>query len=174
MDDLLLFAAIAVPLFFLLFVIFRREWTLWLEARLSGAPVRALDLVRMRLRGIDARPFVKARMTAAATRCHVPPEELLRHHLAGGRVVSVIEPVVSASRRRLDVPFEKACALDLEGLDVLGGVTYLINHEDAPEDDASSIAPPKSGWSVVERLDSHRAEVLKRLSRRTESKKRTR
>ena len=107
MNGFIAIAAFFVLCLFLLFVILRKEWALWLEAWLSRAPVRMRDLLKIKLRRVDPRPFVQARMMASATKCDVAPTDLLRHHLAGGRVSNVVEAVVAASRRHLDLTFEK-------------------------------------------------------------------
>ena len=59
-------------------------------------------------------------------------DALASHVLAGGRVQGVIEGLISAKRSKIDLSFEKACAIDLatlrtEGKSVTEAVTTSVN-----------------------------------------------
>jgi uncharacterized protein YqfA (UPF0365 family) len=63
-------------------------------------------------------------------------EALEAHYLAGGDVIKVIKALISADKANLDLSFERACAIDLAGRDVLDAVRTSVNPKviDAPRE----------------------------------------
>jgi uncharacterized protein YqfA (UPF0365 family) len=48
------------------------------------------------------------------------------HHLAGGNVKKVVAALISADKANIDLPFERAAAIDLAGRDVLDAVKMSV------------------------------------------------
>jgi len=102
---------------------------LWFQAYWSKAPVRFLELLGMSLRKVNARTIVQARIMA--TQAGLGPDFTARrleaHYLAGGDVPRVIRALIVAHRADLDLDFDRACAIDLAGRDVLDAVQTSVN-----------------------------------------------
>ena len=52
--------------------------------------------------------------------------KLETHFLAGGNVDRVINALIAAQRANIEMPFEKACAIDLAGRDVFQAVQMSV------------------------------------------------
>ena len=102
---------------------------LWFQAYWSKAPVTFLELVGMSLRQVNARTIVQARImaTQAGIGREIPVRRLEAHSLAGGDVPRVTRAIIAAQRAGLDLDFDKACAIDLAGRDVLDAVQTSVN-----------------------------------------------
>ncbi len=92
--------------------------TLYLQARLHGAPVHLLDLIAMRLRGVDLRAVVFTRTRAIENGIELSTSELEVHALAGGRITNVVTALIAAKKGGLDLNFSTACALEPRIIDV--------------------------------------------------------
>jgi len=102
---------------------------LWFQAFWSKAPVTFLELLGMSLRKVNARTIVQARImaTQAGIGRDVSARRLEAHYLAGGDVPRVIRALIAAHRADLDLDFDRACAIDLAGRDVLDAVQTSVN-----------------------------------------------
>jgi uncharacterized protein YqfA (UPF0365 family) len=102
---------------------------LWFQAYWSKAPVTFLELLGMSLRQVNARTIVQAKImaTQAGIGREIPARRLEAHYLAGGDVPRVIRAIIAAQRAGLDLDFDKACAIDLAGRDVLDAVQTSVN-----------------------------------------------
>jgi uncharacterized protein YqfA (UPF0365 family) len=102
---------------------------LWFQAYWSKAQVTFLDLLGMSLRKVNARTIVQARIMAiqAGLGPDITPRRLEAHSLAGGDVPRVIRALIAAQRADLDLDFDRACAIDLAGRDVLDAVQTSVN-----------------------------------------------
>lgn len=49
------------------------------------------------------------------------------HYLAGGNVDRVVNALIAAQRAGIPLDFERACAIDLAGRDVLNAVQMSVN-----------------------------------------------
>jgi len=123
---------------------------LWFQAFWSKAPVTFLELLGMSLRKVNARTIVQARImaTQAGIGRDVTARRLEAHYLAGGDVPRVIRALIAAHRADLDLDFDRACAIDLAGRDVLDAVQTSVNPKviDCPDS-----ASGKSTLSAVAR-----------------------
>ena len=123
---------------------------LWFQAYWSKAPVTFLELLGMSLRNVNARTIVQARImaTQAGIGRDVSARRLEAHYLAGGDVPRVIRALIAAHRADLDLDFDRACAIDLAGRDVLDAVQTSVNPKviDCPDS-----ASGKSTLSAVAR-----------------------
>ena len=128
---------------------------LWFQAFWSKAPVTFLELLGMSLRKVNARTIVQAKImaTQAGIGRDISARRLEAHYLAGGDVPRVIRALIAAHRADLDLDFDRACAIDLAGRDVLDAVQTSVNPKviDCP-DSASGIATALSIGSGPIRL----------------------
>ncbi|MHC4476086.1 MAG: flotillin-like FloA family protein [Planctomycetota bacterium] len=95
---------------------------LWLQAKLSRADVKYAELVGMWLRHSDYRTIVLCRITAVQGGLNLSTQELESHHLAGGRVANVVRAMIAAKRKNVDLSWENATAIDLDGRDICAEV----------------------------------------------------
>jgi uncharacterized protein YqfA (UPF0365 family) len=101
---------------------------LWFQAYWSKARVTFFELLGMNLRKVNARTIVQARIMAAqAGLGDITSRKLEAHYLAGGDVPRVIRALIAAQRADLDLDFDRACAIDLAGRDVLDAVQTSVN-----------------------------------------------
>ena len=114
-----------VVLFFLFFVF--QFVGLWVQALVSGAPVRLIDLIMMKFRKVNAREIVYNRISAKKAGIDLPSDYLESHFLAGGRVTNVVRAMIAADRAKIDLSWEGATAIDLAGRDILGAVKTSVD-----------------------------------------------
>ena len=102
---------------------------LWFQTFWSKAPVTFLELLGMSLRKVNARTIVQAKImaTQAGIGRDISARRLEAHYLAGGDVPRVIRALIAAHRADLDLDFDRACAIDLAGRDVLDAVQTSVN-----------------------------------------------
>jgi len=112
-----------IVIFILVFVvynlIFLKFFRLWLQAKLSRADVNFFELIGMKLRKVDARTIVLSRITAVQAGLTLTTQDLESHFLAGGNVPKVVRAMILAKRKKIDLSWEEATAIDLGGRDVL-------------------------------------------------------
>ena len=121
---------------------------LWFQAYWSKARVTFMELLGMSLRKVNARTIVQARImaTQAGLGTDVTSRRLEAHYLAGGDVPRLIKALIAAQRADLDLDFDRACAIDIAGRDVLDAVQTSVNPKviDCPD-----MASGKSTLSAV-------------------------
>jgi len=100
---------------------------LYLQAWVSGAKVRFIDLVMMRFRKVKPRAIVENRITAKKAGLDIPTDMLESHYLAGGRITNVVRSIIAADKARIELPWEVATAIDLAGRDILDAVRTSVN-----------------------------------------------
>ncbi|MBL9149345.1 MAG: flotillin-like protein FloA [Phycisphaerae bacterium] len=111
----------------LIFVVFIFQFIqLWLQALLSGAPVRLLALVMMRLRKVSPPVIVLSRITAKKAGLDISTDLLEAHYLAGGNVERVVRAMIAAEKAKIQLPWERATAIDLAGRDILDAVQTSV------------------------------------------------
>ena len=81
----------------------------------------------MQFRGVKADVIVDQLISAKNSGLHVTANELESHYLAGGNIATVIQAIIQAKQAKIPLPFEKACAIDLAGRDVLDAVNMCVN-----------------------------------------------
>jgi len=109
--------------FFIVFQFF----SLWLQALVSGARVRLIDLVMMKFRKVDPRTIVYNRISAKKAGLEVSTNQLESHYLAGGRVTNVIRAMIAADKAKIDLPWDRATAIDLAGRELLDAVKTSVD-----------------------------------------------
>ena len=110
-----------------MFAVIAQFFNLWLQAFLSGANVKFLALIGMRLRKVRPEVIVLSRIKAVKAGIDISTNQLETHYLAGGRVPSVVNALIAANRARISLPFDTACAIDLAGRDILDAVQTSVN-----------------------------------------------
>jgi len=100
---------------------------LYIQALLSNARVRLLDLIGMRLRKVDIRTVVFSRIRAVKAGLDISTAQLETHYLSGGRVPNVISAMIAARNARIELPWNVATAIDLAGRDILDAVNTSVN-----------------------------------------------
>ena len=85
-----------------------------LKARASGVPVKFIELIALELRKIPLDVIIDARIKAANNGINISIDDLSTHHLAGGDVHMVMQGLLKAKEKNIDLSFDHACALDLQ------------------------------------------------------------
>ncbi|MCP4069540.1 MAG: flotillin-like protein FloA [Phycisphaeraceae bacterium] len=121
--------ALAVAVLFALVVlaIFGRFAGLWIQSIVSGAPVGLLDLFMMRLRKVSPGVVVSNRITAKKAGLELSAAQLEAHYLAGGTVERVVRAMIAADKAKIDLPWDRATAIDLAGRDILEAVRTSVD-----------------------------------------------
>ncbi len=91
---------------------------IWIRALAAGAPVSVVNLVGMKLRGINPTRIVDARIMALKAGLSVETVDLEAHYLAGGSIGKVVRALIAADKANIALDFKKACAIDLAGRDI--------------------------------------------------------
>ena len=99
---------------------------LWFQSRFSGVRVPIGALIGMKLRKVQPRRLVESLIQARKAGLQINISQLETHLLAGGNVNRVINALIAAQRANIDLPFEKACAIDLAGRDVFEAVQMSV------------------------------------------------
>ena len=108
-------------------IIIIRFFGLWLRALVSGARVGLGRLVGMWIRRVNTNIVVDSRIVLVKGGLPIHTDLLETHFLTGGDVVRVSRALVAASKAKIDLPFERAAAIDLAGRDVLDAVKTSVN-----------------------------------------------
>ncbi len=118
-------AVIAVILGFIFLVNFGRLYIMALAAR---ARVGMGELIGMWLRGVSSNVIVRAKIQAwKAGLTEISTDDLEAHYLAGGRVINVVNALISAERAKIALDFPTSCAIDLAGRDIVDAVNTSVN-----------------------------------------------
>jgi len=99
---------------------------LWISAISAGVRVNIFSLVGMRLRRVHPYYIVRPLIKISKANIPVSISQLESHLLAGGRVDAVVDAMIAAHRANLDLPFERAAAIDLAGRDVFEAVRMSV------------------------------------------------
>ncbi len=86
----------------------------WLRAYASGAPVTFIELIALALRRIPVRKMVDTRITLIKSGFNVSVDDLSTHYLAGGNINMVMQGLLKAKEKNIDLSFDQACAFDLQ------------------------------------------------------------
>jgi len=101
--------------------------SLWFQALLSGARVRLIDLIMMRFRKVRPQEIVFNRISAKKAGLELSTDALESHYLAGGRVTNVVRAMIAADRAKIELPWDRATAIDLAGRDILEAVRTSVD-----------------------------------------------
>ena len=127
---LLVIIGVGALAFCLLFLKFFR---LWLQARLCRADVKFSEFIGMWLRKVDVQTIVLSKITATQAGLTLSTKDLESHYLAGGQTANVVRAMIRAKRDSIDLSWEDATAMDLDGRDVFSEVLALVDAKKSPE-----------------------------------------
>ena len=133
---------------------------LWISAVAAHVKVRMFDLIGMRLRRVPPSKIVFPLIKAVKGGIKVNVNQLEAHYLAGGNVDRVIDALIAANMADMNLPFERAAAIDLAGRDVLEAVKMSVTPRVIETQNVSGVA--KDG---IELLASARVTVRTNLDR---------
>ena len=111
--QLIAFGIFALIMFILSTVVLTLGLT-WLRAYASGATVTFMELIALKLRAIPVRKIVDTRITLVKSGFNVSVDDLSTQYLAGGDVIMVMQGLLKAKEKNIDLSFHQACALDLQ------------------------------------------------------------
>ena len=100
---------------------------LWISAIAAGVNVGIFNLIGMRFRRVPASQIVMPLIKANKAGLGLNANQLEAHYLAGGNVDRVIDALIAAHRAQIPLTFERACAIDLAGRNVLEAVQMSVN-----------------------------------------------
>jgi len=125
---IILTVVIIVLIIIALVVIFvvSKFFNLWLQARVSGAPVSFGSLIGMWFRKVNTNTIVLSRIQAVKAGINVSTNQLETHYLARGNVPRVTNALIAADRAKIELPWDTACAIDLAGRDILEAVQTSV------------------------------------------------
>ncbi len=166
MPSTILIVIIVVPALIIFFVV-ASFVSIWLKAKLNGAPVGWLNLLGMRLGGVPYSLVVDARITAVKAGIEVTTDKIAAHYLAGGNVVPTVQALVAAQKAGIMLDWDRACAIDLatkgSGKSVVEAVRTSVDPKviDCPN--------PESGRTTIDGVakDGIQVKVKARVTVRT-------
>jgi uncharacterized protein YqfA (UPF0365 family) len=100
---------------------------LYIRAKVSGAPVRLMELIGMRFRKVNSLVIVNSRIQAMRAGLNITQAEMESHMLAGGNVQRVILAMIAANKANIELSWRTATAIDLAGRDILDAVQTSVN-----------------------------------------------
>jgi uncharacterized protein YqfA (UPF0365 family) len=81
----------------------------------------------MKFRKVDPRTIVYNRISAKKAGLEISTNQLESHYLAGGRVTNVVRAMIAAEKAKIDLPWDRATAIDLAGRDILEAVKTSVD-----------------------------------------------
>jgi uncharacterized protein YqfA (UPF0365 family) len=128
--DYVLYAIGAVVLL-VVGILFLNFGMIYIRALFSGAKVTFTELIALRLRSVPVGMVVDGRITAVKSGLPLTIDDLSTHYLAGGNVQMVVLALIAAKKAAINLPFDRACAIDLAtkgtGRTVLEAVKTSVN-----------------------------------------------
>ncbi len=164
---LIALGVVGLIVFLIVFFVVISFINIWIQARMTGAPVSFLTLLSMRLRRVPIGLVVQSRITAVKAGIPLTTDQLEAHYLAGGDVNQVVRALIAAEKANLNLGFNQAAAIDLathqSGKSVFEAVMTSVNPKviDCPN--------PASGKQVITGVakDGIQLQVKARVTVRT-------
>lgn len=120
---------------------------LWFNALVSGVRISLVQLIFMRWRKVPPQLIVSNLIAATKAGLSINRNELEAHFLAGGKVNSVVNALISADKANINLDFKTATAIDLAGRDVFQAVQMSVNPKVIDTPPVSAVA--KDGIQLV-------------------------
>lgn len=143
----ILIAIGVAAIFFLWLIFYFIPVGLWFSALVSNVRISLLQLVLMRWRKVPPGIIVTAMINSTKAGLNLSRDQLEAHYLAGGRVKSVVNALISAEKANMGLDFQTAAAIDLAGRDVLEAVQMSVNPKVINTPPVSAIA--KDGIQLI-------------------------
>ncbi|MFO8055654.1 MAG: flotillin-like protein FloA [Bacteroidales bacterium] len=134
-------------IFFLWLIFYFIPVGLWFSALVSNVRISLLQLILMRWRKVPPGIIVTAMINSTKAGLNLTRDQLEAHYLAGGRVKSVVNALISAEKANMGLDFQTAAAIDLAGRDVLEAVQMSVNPKVINTPPVSAIA--KDGIQLI-------------------------
>ncbi len=150
---------VIVIIFFVLFFNFI-PIGLWISAFAADVRIGIFTLVGMRLRRVQPKKIIIPLIKSSKAGLNLNVNQLEAHYLAGGNVDRVVDALIAAHRADMNLPFERAAAIDLAGRDVLDAVKMSVSPKVIETPNVSGVA--KDG---IELLAKARVTVRANLDR---------
>ena len=129
---LIVFFVIVAILFFASVTVFFEHFGLWLQCRLSGAPVPFSRFVRWKRGRLNGRTLALAHIRLRKEGIDVPLERLESVVAGGGGLLDCVFALIYARRAGLDMTWDEIAAMDSEGLNPLEEVRRVCGPEQEP------------------------------------------
>lgn len=100
---------------------------LWIRAIASNVKVGLGQLIGMRFRKVSPSRIILPGIKSSKAGLDISIAKLETHYMAGGNVDRVVEASIAAQRASIDLSFERACAIDLAGRDILTAVQMSVH-----------------------------------------------
>ena len=113
-------------------LLFLKFFRLWLQAKLCRADVKYSEFIGMWLRKVDVRVIVLSRIIAIQAGLPIATKDLESHFLAGGHPASVVRAMILAKKESIDLSWDDATGMDLDGRDAISEVQALADAKKGP------------------------------------------
>ncbi|OPX42144.1 sigmaW regulon antibacterial [Ruminiclostridium hungatei] len=155
-----LYTIIAVVIVFIILFFNFIPVGLWISAFAADVRVGIFSLIGMRLRRVLPKKIIIPLIKSTKAGLNLNLNQLEAHYLAGGNVDRVVDALIAAHRADMNLPFERAAAIDLAGRDVLEAVKMSVSPKVIETPSVSAVA--KDG---IELLAKARVTVRANLDR---------
>ena len=125
---------------------------LWISSMAANVKISILNLIGMKLRRVVPSRIVIPLIKARKAGMNLGVNQLEAHYLAGGNVDNVINALIASERAGIELPFEKAAAIDLAGRDVLEAVKMSVNPKVIETTNVSAVAKDRIELLVKARV----------------------
>ncbi len=149
---------VVAGIFVLVFIfVFLKYANLYIRSVLTGAGIGLFDMFAMSLRKVDPAVIVNSKVMLVQARIEgIERRDLEAHLLAGGRVLRLVQSIISANRAGIELDFRTAAGIDLAGRDLLDAVKTSVTPKviDCPN--------PASGKTTIAAVAKDGIQVLAR------------
>ena len=120
---------IGIVIILIVLLIFLRFFPigLWVTALFSGVRISIITLLTMRLRRVNPSLIVLNQIKLWKAGLKIGSNELEAHYLAGGNPTAVSDALIAADKASLNLTFERACAIDLAGRDLVDAIRTSVS-----------------------------------------------
>ncbi len=109
-------------------LVISRYFSLWVQAYVSGTPIKLLSLILMSLRKVDPTVIVQCKVMAVQGGLPtISTNAIEAQYLAGGDVIRVMLALIAADRAGIKLDWDTAAAIDLAGRDIMEAVQVSVN-----------------------------------------------
>lgn len=113
---------------------------LWISSLAANVKISIFNLIGMKLRRVVPSRIVIPLIKARKAGLDLGVNQLEAHYLAGGNVDNVVNALIASERAGIELPFEKAAAIDLAGRDILEAVKMSVNPKVIETTNVSAVA----------------------------------
>ncbi|WP_432633182.1 flotillin-like protein FloA [Brachyspira sp.] len=120
---------VGIVIILIILLIFLRFFPigLWVTALFSGVRISIITLLTMRLRRVNPSLIVLNQIKLWKAGIKIESNKLEAHYLAGGNPTAVSDALIAADKASLNLTFERACAIDLAGRDLVDAIRTSVS-----------------------------------------------